>query len=240
MPGNRHYCGGQEWGRRWDMPKSCAAFNCTNRYSSKNKELTFHRFPFSKPDLLVEWMNNVGRAEFKPNQHTVICSDHFKPDCFNTWGNRKNLKHNAVPTVFHYPDNVKQRHRARKKLKIISEVLKIEVAEENLEMAPELVLGGEEENTPLANPAEDGSTKFGADHTYAATNLGMMKRRLFTALEKNEKLRKRLKVKQEEMRRMVKKWHAIKDELENLRAKSLSTVSEVPLTDTTHLQECIS
>lgn len=27
-----------------------------------------------------------------------------------------------------------QRHRARKKLKIISEVLKIEVAEENLEM----------------------------------------------------------------------------------------------------------
>ncbi|XP_072100966.1 THAP domain-containing protein 3 isoform X1 [Mobula birostris] len=222
------------------MPKSCAAFNCTNRYSSKNKELTFHRFPFSKPDLLIEWMNNVGRAEFKPNQHTVICSDHFKPECFNTWGNRKNLKHNAVPTVFHYPDNMKQRHRARKKLRVIGEVTKTDVAEEKPEMVPELVLGGEEEKLPLAPAAEDGSTKGSADHTYAATNLSMMKRRLFAALEKNEKLRKRLKVKQEEMRRMVKKWQAVKDELETLRAKSLSTPSEVTLTDIAHLQDCIN
>ncbi|XP_069774708.1 THAP domain-containing protein 3 isoform X2 [Narcine bancroftii] len=226
------------------MPKSCAAYNCTNRYSSKNKELTFHRFPFSKPDLLKRWMNNVGRAEFKPNRHTVICSDHFKPECFNTWGNRKNLNYNAVPTVFHYPDNVK-RHRARKKLKIISEatkteVVKTEIAEEMPEMVPEPVQCGAEKKRPLATHTEEISSKGSADHTYAATNLGMMKRRLFAALEKNEKLRRRLKVKQEEMRRMVRKWQAVKEELENLRAKSQSTPSEVALTDIAHLQDCIN
>ncbi|XP_067826325.1 THAP domain-containing protein 3 isoform X2 [Heptranchias perlo] len=227
------------------MPKSCAAYNCTNRYSSKNKELTFHRFPFSKPDLLTEWTNNVGRAEFKPNQHTVICSEHFKPECFNTWGNRKNLKQNAVPTVFHYPDNVK-RHRARKRLKITSDETKIEVIEEKVETVPAARPGGGgEEKVVQANPEEGGAaaggvTESSADHTYAATNLGMMKRRLFSALEKNEKLRKRLKVKQEEMRRMVKKWQAVKDKLEVLRAKSLSAGSDLNLADITQLQDCIN
>uniref|UniRef100_UPI00398E6E45 THAP domain-containing protein 3 isoform X2 n=1 Tax=Pristiophorus japonicus TaxID=55135 RepID=UPI00398E6E45 len=221
------------------MPKSCTAYNCTNRYSSTNKELTFHRFPFSKPDLLTEWMKNVGRAEFKPNQHTVICSEHFKPECFNTWGNRKNLKHNAVPTVFPYPDIMK-RHRARKKLKKTSSVMKTEVIEELAETVPVATPGGGEENPLQAAPKEGKATEGCADHTYAATNMGMMKRRLFAALEKNEKLRKRLKVKQEEMRRMVKKWQAVKDELEDLRAKSLSAASELALTDITQLQDCVN
>uniref|UniRef100_A0A2K6GXC0 THAP domain containing 3 n=1 Tax=Propithecus coquereli TaxID=379532 RepID=A0A2K6GXC0_PROCO len=82
------------------MPKSCAARQCCNRYSSRRKQLTFHRFPFSRPELLKEWVLNIGRGNFKPKQHTVICSEHFKPECFSAFGNRKNLKHNAVPTVF--------------------------------------------------------------------------------------------------------------------------------------------
>ncbi|XP_027699642.1 THAP domain-containing protein 3 [Vombatus ursinus] len=82
------------------MPKSCAARQCCNRYSSRRKQLTFHRFPFSRPELLKEWVLNIGRGNFKPKQHTVICSEHFQPDCFSAFGNRKNLKQNAVPTVF--------------------------------------------------------------------------------------------------------------------------------------------
>ncbi|XP_038629476.1 THAP domain-containing protein 3 isoform X2 [Scyliorhinus canicula] len=221
------------------MPKSCAAYNCTNRYSSKNKELTFHRFPFSKPDLLKQWMNNVGRAEFKPNQHTVICSEHFKPECFNTWGNRKNLKHNAVPTVFRYSEIVK-RHRARKKLKMSTDITTPEVTEEKVETVPLPALSVGEENSVLASPEKGAPPEGTADHTYAATNLGMMKKRLFSALEKNEKLRKRLKVKQEEMRRMMKKWQAVKDELEDLRAKSLLTASGLNLAGITQLQRCMN
>ncbi|KAM5248733.1 THAP domain-containing protein 3 [Ctenodactylus gundi] len=82
------------------MPKSCAARQCCNRYSSRRKQLTFHRFPFSRPELLQKWVLNIGRANFRPKQHTVICSEHFRPECFSAFGNRTNLKHNAVPTVF--------------------------------------------------------------------------------------------------------------------------------------------
>ncbi|XP_026375727.2 THAP domain-containing protein 3 isoform X1 [Ursus arctos] len=86
------------------MPKSCAARQCCNRYSSRRKQLTFHRFPFSRPELLKEWVLNIGRGNFKPKQHTVICSEHFRPECFSAFGNRKNLKLNAVPTVFAFQD----------------------------------------------------------------------------------------------------------------------------------------
>lgn len=49
-------------------------------------------------------MLNIGRGNFKPKQHTVICSEHFRPECFSAFGNRKNLKQNAVPTVFAFQD----------------------------------------------------------------------------------------------------------------------------------------
>ncbi|KAF6345830.1 THAP domain containing 3 [Rhinolophus ferrumequinum] len=86
------------------MPKSCAARQCCNRYSNRRKQLTFHRFPFSRPELLKAWVLNIGRGNFQPKQHTVICSEHFRPECFSAFGNRKNLKHNAVPTVFAFQD----------------------------------------------------------------------------------------------------------------------------------------
>ncbi|KAF5917383.1 hypothetical protein HPG69_006977 [Diceros bicornis minor] len=95
---------GGGWAWRLEMPKSCAARQCCNRYSNRRKQLTFHRFPFSRPELLREWVLNIGRGNFKPKQHTVICSEHFRPECFSAFGNRKNLKHNAVPTVFAFQD----------------------------------------------------------------------------------------------------------------------------------------
>ncbi|GCB84927.1 hypothetical protein scyTo_0025497, partial [Scyliorhinus torazame] len=103
---------------------------------------------------------------------------------------------------------------------------------------PALSVG--EENSVQASPEKGAPPEGTADHTYAATNLGMMKKRLFSALEKNEKLRKRLKVKQEEMRRMMKKWQAVKDELEDLRAKSLLTASGLNLAGITQLQRCMN
>lgn len=66
--------------------------------------LPLPRFPFSRPELLKEWVLNIGRGDFEPKQHTVICSEHFRPECFSAFGNRKNLKHNAVPTEFAFQD----------------------------------------------------------------------------------------------------------------------------------------
>ncbi|XP_043355771.1 THAP domain-containing protein 3 isoform X6 [Dermochelys coriacea] len=94
------------------MPKSCAALRCSNRYSSRRRQqLTFHRFPLSRPELLARWVGNIGRGDFQPSSHTVLCSQHFQPDCFSAFGNRTNLKPNAVPTLFTFPHTVRLSER---------------------------------------------------------------------------------------------------------------------------------
>ncbi|TRY56601.1 hypothetical protein DNTS_003514 [Danionella cerebrum] len=106
------------------MPKSCSAFNCKNRYSNKHPEITFHRFPFSKPSILNEWLKNIGRDDFQPRKHMVICSLHFTSDCFSGLGNRKNLLWNAVPTVFTALPQDLEKNISKKRVKRTSSVYK--------------------------------------------------------------------------------------------------------------------
>ncbi|XP_054439789.1 THAP domain-containing protein 3 isoform X2 [Pteronotus mesoamericanus] len=180
------------------MPKSCAARQCCNRYSNRRKQLTFHRFPFSRPELLKEWVLNIGRGNFEPKQHTVICSEHFRPECFSAFGNRKNLKHNAVPTVFAFQDAP-------------------QLAREDTGTAGE---GGdadsEKEKVPPPRPevAEAPLQQAGppqpSDHSYALLDLDTLKKKLFVALKENEKLRKRLKAQRLVMRRMCSRLRALR------------------------------
>ncbi|XP_025283080.1 THAP domain-containing protein 3 isoform X2 [Canis lupus dingo] len=186
------------------MPKSCAARQCCNRYSSRRKQLTFHRFPFSRPELLKEWVLNIGRANFKPKQHTVICSEHFRPECFSAFGNRKNLKQNAVPTVFAFQDATQ----------VASEVVPAECGwgrklEAALEVLPPMASGPAEQVVPrrlqgTQAPAQQASPSPAqtSDHSYALLDLDALKKKLFLTLKENEKLRKRLKAQRLVIRRM--------------------------------------
>ncbi|XP_060057356.1 THAP domain-containing protein 3 isoform X6 [Erinaceus europaeus] len=179
------------------MPKSCAARQCCNRYNNRRKQLTFHRFPFSRPELLKEWVLNIGRGNFKPKQHTVICSEHFRPECFSAFGNRKNLKHNAVPTVFAFQDPTQVRENTdpgNRGENVSSEEGKVpqqrpEVTEDPGQQAS---LSGLRK-PPSAQPS---------DHSYALLDLDTLKKKLFLTLKENEKLRKRLKAQRLVMQRM--------------------------------------
>uniref|UniRef100_A0A287DDN1 THAP domain containing 3 n=1 Tax=Ictidomys tridecemlineatus TaxID=43179 RepID=A0A287DDN1_ICTTR len=134
-------------------------------------------FPFSRPELLKEWVLNIGRAGFKPKQHTVICSEHFRPECFSAFGNRKNLKHNAVPTVFAFQDST--------------------------QVLPQRSEAAEAPGWP-ASPAElkRALPMQASDHSYALLDLDALKKKLFFTLKENEKLRKRLKAQRLVMQRM--------------------------------------
>uniref|UniRef100_A0A8C6QLT5 THAP domain containing, apoptosis associated protein 3 n=1 Tax=Nannospalax galili TaxID=1026970 RepID=A0A8C6QLT5_NANGA len=165
------------------MPKSCAARQCCNRYSSRRKQLTFHRFPFSRPELLKEWVLNIGRIGFKPKQHTVICSEHFRPECFSAFGNRKNLKHNAVPTEFAFQDPTQ----------VLTQ--RTEATE-----AP----GGPTGPMGLRRPLPGQPS----DHSYALLDLDALKKKLFLTLKENEKLRRRLKAQRLLMRKMCSRLRA--------------------------------
>ncbi|XP_055981376.1 THAP domain-containing protein 3 [Sorex fumeus] len=163
------------------MPKSCAARQCCNRYSSRRKQLTFHRFPFSRPELLRQWVRNMGRGNFQPKQHTVLCSEHFRPECFSAFGNRKNLKHNAVPTEFASPHPPQLALDSRDGT---SEGGKPSSEDGQVPPCPEAA----ELPTPRhAHPAQP------SDHSYALLDAATLKQRLFRALRDNERLHRRLR-----------------------------------------------
>ncbi|XP_073937579.1 THAP domain-containing protein 3 isoform X2 [Castor canadensis] len=184
------------------MPKSCAARQCCNRYSNRRKQLTFHRFPFSRPELLKEWVLNLGRANFKPKQHTVICSEHFRPECFSAFGNRKNLKHNAVPTVFalQAPAQLARENAGP-------------ASERDADLQKEKVLPQRQDETEApgwpASPARlRPLPKQPSDHSYALLDLDALKTKLFLTLRENEKLRKRLKAQRLVMHKMSRQLRA--------------------------------
>ena len=58
-----------------NMVKSCCAVGCTNRYT-KDCGLRFYRFP-SDVDRRSKWLAAMKRDNWKPNEHSWVCSAHF-------------------------------------------------------------------------------------------------------------------------------------------------------------------
>uniref|UniRef100_A0A9L0TE23 THAP domain containing 3 n=1 Tax=Equus caballus TaxID=9796 RepID=A0A9L0TE23_HORSE len=195
------------------------------------------QFPFSRPELLKEWVLNIGRGNFKPKQHTVICSEHFRPECFSAFGNRKNLKHNAVPTEFAFQEPaqlVKESTAPDSQCgnadseEVVSRVgagergpgRKADTALEALQLPPSARRPGEqvlphrpEATKAPSQPASPTGLRRAlpaqpSDHSYALLDLNALKKKLFLTLKENEKLRKRLKAQRLVMRRMSSRLRA--------------------------------
>ena len=60
------------------MVNSCCAHNCTARDGKEIREagITFYRIPVKESKRML-WLNAIGRKDFNPKPHTVICSQHF-------------------------------------------------------------------------------------------------------------------------------------------------------------------
>ena len=50
------------------------------------------------------------REKWKPGNRSVLCSRHFRDDCYNTapWSSRKSLKSDAVPSKFEFPEHLQK------------------------------------------------------------------------------------------------------------------------------------
>ena len=94
----------------------CAAYNCSERQKKRSvlnnfdrdADLSFHRFPLNKPDLLALWVRALRRNGFKPTKSSLICSKHFREDDFHQGEKRRKLKSNAVPTIFDFPAHLQK------------------------------------------------------------------------------------------------------------------------------------
>ncbi|XP_039286978.1 peroxynitrite isomerase THAP4 isoform X2 [Nilaparvata lugens] len=92
------------------MVKSCCAYGCTNSFrknvDAKNK-ISFHHFP-KDPETRKKWILATKWKNFNPNEHTYICSVHFKfEDYYPRYasGLRK-LRENVVPSIFDFPEHL--------------------------------------------------------------------------------------------------------------------------------------
>ena len=92
------------------MPNRCVAYGCGNTTSVQG--ITTYYFP-NNARLRQEWVAQVRRTRDKwtgPSGHSVLCNNHFSQDCFEEsfeigksfgiTGRRRQLKDNAIPTIF--------------------------------------------------------------------------------------------------------------------------------------------
>lgn len=89
------------------MPRFCVAHGCTNRSNKvhcRENNVSFHKFPLNDPIRMKLWLLELKRVNFKPNKHSVLCSEHFNDEDFDTSHpkRRRTLKAGAVPSKFSF------------------------------------------------------------------------------------------------------------------------------------------
>lgn len=90
------------------MVKYCCAPGCLNSWNP-SKDITFHRFPHKRPDILSKWVQAIKIKNFNANMFALVCSEHFTKDSYmDSNRQRKMLKREAVPTIFNMEAKQKQ------------------------------------------------------------------------------------------------------------------------------------
>lgn len=89
------------------MGKFCAAYGCSNlstKSTTKEKGISFFKFPLKNKKILNEWMKRIRRENFTPNAHSTLCSENFLESDFNyqNFTNKRLLKKDAVPSIFSF------------------------------------------------------------------------------------------------------------------------------------------
>ena len=71
------------------MGKVCAAYGCSN--SPSDKDISLHMFP-KDPILKQKWAHAMRRNGFEPNNSSVVCSVHFRPEDFEVAEKDKSIR----------------------------------------------------------------------------------------------------------------------------------------------------
>ncbi|XP_029650480.1 uncharacterized protein LOC115223897 [Octopus sinensis] len=84
----------------------CAALNCKS-VTSEGSGKTFHLFP---KDAIQRqcWLLGMKRENYWPSETSVLCSNHFEPDCFDQIGQTTQLRKDAIPTIFKTTNSLKK------------------------------------------------------------------------------------------------------------------------------------
>ncbi|XP_075736525.1 uncharacterized protein LOC119161710 isoform X2 [Rhipicephalus microplus] len=104
------------------MP-GCCAYQCSSR-SEKGVRLFYVPRGDRNRNAVrrKQWIHNIGRKDFAPSKHVVLCelhftNDQFEPKVLEAHGLKK-LKPNAIPTLFSHRPPPKERKPPSKRLEI--------------------------------------------------------------------------------------------------------------------------
>ncbi|XP_047218676.1 THAP domain-containing protein 6-like [Girardinichthys multiradiatus] len=184
------------------MPHSCAALDCTKRFTvqTRSSGITFHRFP-KESGMKKRWVKALRRKGFSPSTASRICSEHFKQEDFDRTGQTVRLRDGVVPSVFSFSACSKRR-RAAKTTKTSSKKQETQI----VDSSPPA-----QEPEPLPNPD--------LDHSYALPpSLGDLKAKLSEALNRVESLEREMRNAKDRERRAKNALHVL---VEDLKGKNL-------------------
>nr|KAF6375567.1 THAP domain containing 1 [Pipistrellus kuhlii] len=191
------------------MVQSCSAYGCKNRYH-KDKPVSFHKFPLTRPNLCKEWEAAIRRKNFKPTKYSSICSEHFTPDCFKRECNNKLLKENAVPTIFLCTEPRDKKEDVEPQEQPSPPPLKPPISQ--VEAAIGLLM------PPLQTP--DNLSVF-CDHNYTVEDTMHQRKRIQELELQVEKLRKKLKTAQQRCRRQERQLEKLKEAMHFQKEKDV-------------------
>ncbi|XP_006013475.1 THAP domain-containing protein 1-like [Latimeria chalumnae] len=201
------------------MVQSCSAYGCKNRYD-KNKPISFHKFPLTRPDLCQKWVRAVRRDNFKLTKYSSICSEHFTQDCFRRECNNKLLKETAVPTIFCF---TKTSCKKEKLLEPQQQVPSPPPPPPPPPLAPvEAIV------EVLVQPLQAATNGLAVtcDHNYTVEDTVQQKKRIQQLEEQVEKLRKKLKTVQQKCRRQERQLEKMKDLIQLQKEKGYMILPE--------------
>ncbi|XP_058855486.1 THAP domain-containing protein 2-like isoform X1 [Acipenser ruthenus] len=189
------------------MPR-CAAFACS-KLSTKGCGNTFHLFP-KNIERRQLWVARMRRQEFKPSNRAVLCSDHFEEAYFDKTGQTVRLRPDAVPTIFNFPDHLQKKAGSRKP------PARRQPAEQH-KNPPEA--GSNHQQTSLDKEIS------AADHQYCAASPLSTKRKLHQTVDAFQACKKRLKLGQQQTRRLQKKVEALQNAVDSMQSSHMISES---------------
>lgn len=184
------------------MVQTCSAYGCKNRYH-KDRDVSFHKFPLTRPDVCSKWVAAMRRNNFKPTKYSNICSQHFTKDCFKRECNNRVLKDNAVPSLFTFNLNIK------------SESLEDPFPPEihfplSLPLTSDLTAEEEEGPEMSLSDTWGDTVVVSCDHNYTGEDSARLRKRIKQLEDQLGNLRKKLKTTQQKCRRQERQLKMLK------------------------------
>ena len=167
-------------------------------------DTAFCRFPDKKkrPECRARWIHAIRRKDWKPTSNSYLCSDHFEENCFVVRPNKigRRLNDSAVPSIFNFPPHLQPKPHTPRKARTRS----AEASASSSHVSPVV----EVQDAPSP---EKIVRRVNVEHSYMSRDPPLSPE----MVEKTEKLKKKIKILTQRVRRKQRQINKMADLLKS-------------------------